>query len=63
MELNYHDPNGLTSTAIVFNKNKFYLGRAIKIDGTDEDGETIQGVFLIKTIRLQEMIVIGSDGE
>lgn len=57
-----NDKNGFASYAIVFNPNKFYPGRAIELDGLDEEGAPMKGAFLITRVSLDRMKVVDSDG-
>jgi hypothetical protein len=56
------DPNGLSSTDIVFNTKKFYPGRAIMLEGTDGEGDSINGTFLIQSVKMDKLYVIDSSG-
>lgn len=52
------DPDGLTVLTTVFDRNKFYPGRAIHLKGYDEDGFSINGSYLIRSVDLKKITVI-----
>lgn len=58
----YIDPKGYSDTATVFNKKKFYPGRALRLEGMDEEGDPIQGTYLIKSVEHDRMRVIDLSG-
>ncbi|MEC0239471.1 hypothetical protein P4H66_06325 [Paenibacillus dokdonensis] len=52
-----------SDTATVFNKKKFYPGRAILLEGMDEEGDSIHGTYLIKSVNHDRMCVTDSNGK
>lgn len=56
------DQQGYSDTATVFNKKKFYPGRALRLEGMDEEGDSIYGAYLIKSVEHDRMLVTDSNG-
>jgi|GEM_PF-2217057 len=56
------DDQQLSSVEPVFNRKKFYPGRAIVLTGECGDGDKVDGVFLIRAIKMDKLYVVDSDG-
>jgi hypothetical protein len=57
------DEQGYSGTATVFNKKKFYPGRALHLEGMNEEGDSIHGSYLIKSVEHDRMLVTDSNGK
>lgn len=57
------DPQGYSDTATVFNRKKFYPGRALRLEGMDEEGDPLVGNYLIKSVNHDRMQIIDSDNK